>query len=63
MLSPDLPELSGAQAEALDGIHKSLMDHAITLLHGVTSSGKTEIYIHLADYVLRQGQAGALSCA
>ncbi len=56
MLSPDLPELSGAQAEALDGIHKSLMDHAITLLHGVTSSGKTEIYIHLADYVLRQGR-------
>ncbi len=56
VLSPDLPELSGAQAEALDGIHKSLMDHAITLLHGVTSSGKTEIYIHLADYVLRQGR-------
>lgn len=51
-----LPELSQAQTEALEGIHRTLADKAVTLLHGVTSSGKTEIYIHLIDHVLRQGR-------
>lgn len=53
--SGTLPVLSKAQADALDGIHKSFIDHNITLLRGVTSSGKTEIYIHLISYVLGQG--------
>lgn len=51
-----LPRLSEAQAVALDNIHKSWIDHNVTLLHGVTASGKTEIYIHLIDYVLKQGK-------
>lgn len=51
-----LPVLSPAQSKALDEIHKSFKDKAVTLLHGVTSSGKTEIYIHLIDYVLQQGR-------
>ncbi|MBD5174139.1 MAG: primosomal protein N' [Bacteroidales bacterium] len=50
------PRLSEAQAVALDEIHKSWMNTDVTLLHGVTSSGKTEIYIHLIDFVLRQGR-------
>lgn len=50
-----LPELSAAQDAALNAIHKSWLGVTdITLLRGVTSSGKTEIYIHLFDYVLRQ---------
>ncbi len=49
-----LPELSDDQRRALSGIHSSFTDKAVTLLHGVTSSGKTEIYIHLIDFVLRQ---------
>ncbi|MCM1022079.1 MAG: primosomal protein N' [Muribaculum sp.] len=51
-----LPKLSSAQSKALDDVHKTLADKAVALLHGVTSSGKTEIYIHLIDYVLRQGR-------
>lgn len=48
-----LPVLSEAQARALGEIHRSWLDKDVTLLHGVTSSGKTELYIHLIDYVLR----------
>lgn len=51
-----LPELTPPQKSALDAIHASWREKDITLLHGVTSSGKTEIYINLIDYVLRQGR-------
>ena len=51
------PQLSEAQSRALDEIHRSWTDDRwITLLHGVTSSGKTEIYMHLIDYVLHSGR-------
>ena len=50
-----LPILSEAQSIALDEIHKSFTNHDITLLHGVTSSGKTEIYILLISYILQRG--------
>ena len=52
----ELPALTDAQKVALDAIHKSWLSNAITLLHGVTSSGKTELYIHLIDYVMRGGR-------
>lgn len=51
-----LPELTPAQKNTLDAIHASWREKDITLLHGVTSSGKTEIYINLIDSVLRQGR-------
>lgn len=54
--SAPLPSLSDAQKKALDEIHREFLTHSVTLLRGVTSSGKTEIYIHLIDYVLRQGR-------
>ncbi|MBQ9074137.1 MAG: primosomal protein N', partial [Muribaculaceae bacterium] len=55
LVAGELPKLSKPQSETLANIHRSFIDKNITLLHGVTSSGKTEIYIHLISYVLRQG--------
>lgn len=53
--SGQLPRLSEAQLDALEAIHLSWKEKDITLLHGVTSSGKTEIYIHLINFVLNRG--------
>lgn len=49
-----LPQLSKAQTKTLQSIDDSFKTHAITLLHGVTSSGKTEIYIHLISEAIKQ---------
>ena len=50
------PRLSEEQARAYQEIRDSFKDKNITLLHGVTSSGKTSIYVHLIDEVLRAGK-------
>ena len=48
--------LSRAQQNAHDAILHSFETHETTLLHGVTSSGKTEIYIHLIQKYLSEGK-------
>ena len=52
----DLPTLSSEQSRALNEICSAMRDKSVTLLHGVTSSGKTEIYTHLIDNALKQGR-------
>ena len=49
-------ELSAAQQLAFDEINYSFESNAVTLLHGVTSSGKTEIYIRLIETFLEKGK-------
>jgi len=49
-------ELSSAQLEALNRVKESFATHHVTLLHGVTSSGKTEVYIHLIGEALAEGK-------
>lgn len=49
------PPLSRAQQEAADAVARCWRDKAVCLLHGVTSSGKTEIYIHLIEQALDAG--------
>jgi len=46
--------LNEAQTEAYDHILVQMMGHPVTLLHGVTSSGKTEIYIHLIQKAINE---------
>jgi primosomal protein N' (replication factor Y) len=49
-------DLNASQAEALDRIRNGFGNHQVVLLHGVTSSGKTEIYIRLIDEVINTGK-------
>ena len=52
-----LPVLSEEQAQAVDSIRNLFSSGNNVLLHGVTGSGKTEIYVTLADECLRNGRS------
>lgn len=49
-------QLSEAQQKAFDGIKASFIQKEVCLLHGVTSSGKTEVYIKLIEEQLITGK-------
>lgn len=51
-----LNPLSTYQQEAYNRINECFREKNVCLLHGVTSSGKTEIYIHLIRQTLQEGK-------
>lgn len=53
-VSPDSITLNAQQQEAFE--YLSTCDKPVALLHGVTSSGKTEVYIKLIHEVVKQGK-------
>ncbi|HUQ96677.1 MAG TPA: primosomal protein N', partial [Chitinophagaceae bacterium] len=48
--------LSPAQTEALAQVRAAFTDKQVCLLHGITSSGKTHVYIKLMEDFIRQGK-------
>lgn len=52
----DSIQLTEKQQAAFDGIHRGFNETKPVLLHGVTSSGKTEIYIKLIQEALDKGR-------
>jgi primosomal protein N' (replication factor Y) (superfamily II helicase) len=49
-------QLNDEQSDSLEKINTLHKTKNVVLLHGITSSGKTEIYIHLIREVLKKGQ-------
>lgn len=49
-------QLSEPQETAYREILQAFQEKSVCLLHGVTSSGKTEVYIHLIQHYLEQGK-------
>ena len=52
----NIKPLTPPQADAYNRLLVEMMVHRVTLLHGVTSSGKTELYIHLIQRAIDRGE-------
>lgn len=50
------PSLNDEQSSVITTIEKTLASHKVHLLHGITGSGKTEIYIQLSQAALDQNK-------
>ena len=49
-------ELSHAQLEALTQVRERLTEKNVCLLHGITSSGKTQVYVSLMEDFIKKGK-------
>lgn len=54
--SKEIKKLSDDQLRAYEEINNLFKEKDVVLLHGVTSSGKTEVYVHLIQDALEKGQ-------
>ena len=54
--SSDIKILNDSQTKAYNEIKTSFADNEVVLLHGVTSSGKTEIYVRLIQEMISAGK-------
>ena len=62
--SAAIPTLTGEQRAAVDVLMRLADQRTFqaALVRGVTGSGKTEIYLHLADHVRQQGRQALCWC-
>ncbi len=51
------PELNDEQRRAVEGICAALGSFGVFLLHGITGSGKTEVYLRAIDQALERGRS------
>jgi primosomal protein N' (replication factor Y) len=56
MGNTNLHQLSSGQQLALDSIVEQMKTHSVNLLHGVTGSGKTQIYAALIEHAIQTNQ-------
>jgi primosomal protein N' (replication factor Y) len=54
------PDLGTAQQAAVESISASIGSFAAFVLHGITGSGKTEVYLHVVERVLARGEGALL---